>query len=296
MTVGATTGVGTTPATNPVNEDFKIKDYTFLKSDLEEMQEIMNSGDLSQANEKRDEMAATIMGMYAQNGASISEDEALALVDLNYESVKEELLAAQAEAEEFEIKDYGFLRTDLELMNAKFNDGNQYQALDMRDEMAQTIMDMYAENGSSISKDEALALVDLNYRSISGNVSVVQTIQNTTKSADSFWNNVPIVNLFIDDTSAEDLFDYMDDGKLDKERVSKDNTEKAAKTVAVGTAAGAAIGIGVAALSGTKVGSAIGAFVGSLVPGAGTAIGMAVGAGIGLLVGGISYFLSNRKD
>ena len=296
MTVGATTGVGTTPATNPVNEDFKIKDYTFLKSDLEEMQEIMNSGDLSQANEKRDEMAATIMGMYAQNGASISEEEALALVDLNYDSVKEELLAVQAEAEEFEIKDYGFLRTDLELMNAKFNDGNQYQALDMRDEMAQTIMDMYTENGSSISKDEALALVDLNYRSISGNVSVVQTIQNTTKSADSFWNNVPIVNLFIDDTSAEDLFDYMDDGKLDKERVSKDNTEKAAKTVAVGTAAGAAIGIGVAALSGTKVGSAIGAFVGSLVPGAGTAIGMAVGAGIGLLVGGISYFLSNRKD
>ena len=296
MTVGATTGVGTTPATNPVNEDFKIKDYTFLKSDLEEMQEIMNSGDLSQANEKRDEMAATIMGMYAQNGASISEEEALALVDLNYDSVKEELLAVQAEAEEFEIKDYGFLRTDLELMNAKFNDGNQYQALDMRSEMAQTIMDMYAENGSSISKDEALALVDLNYRSISGNVSVVQTIQNTTKSADSFWNNVPIVNLFIDDTSAEDLFDYMDDGKLDKERVSKDNTEKAAKTVAVGTAAGAAIGIGVAALSGTKVGSAIGAFVGSLVPGAGTAIGMAVGAGIGLLVGGISYFLSNRKD
>lgn len=281
MTVGATTGVGTASATNPVNNEYKIKDYTFLKSDLEEMQEIMNSGDLSQANEKRDEMAATIMGMYAQNGASISEEEALALVDLNYESVKEELLAAQAaaEAEEYEIKDFGFLRTDLELMNARLNGGNQYQALDMRDEMAQTIMDMYAENGSSISKEEALALVDLNYRSISGNVSVVQTIQNTTKSADSFWNNVPIVNWFIDDTSAEDLFDYMDDGKMSFTRQAGEKAEKVVKTGAVGAVTGTVIGVGTGALFGVKLGAAIGVTTGP--------IGAAVGAGVGLVLGAI---------
>lgn len=281
MTVGATTGVGTTPATNPVNEDFKIKDYTFLKSDLEEMQEIMNSGDLSQANEKRDEMAATIMGIYSQNGASISEEEALALVDSKYDSVKEELLAAQAaaEAEEFEIKDYGFLRTNLELMNARLNGGNQYQALDMRDEMAQTIMDMYAENGSSISKEEALALVDLNYRSISGNVSVVQTIQNTTKSADSFWNNVPIVNWFIDDTSAEDLFDYMDDGKMSFTRQAGEKAEKVAKTGAVGAVTGTVIGVGTGALFGVKLGAALGVTAGP--------VGAAVGAGVGLVLGAI---------
>ena len=281
MTVGATTGVGTTSATNPANEDFKIKDYTFLKSDLEEMQEIMNSGDLSQAIEKRDEMAATIMGMYAQNGASISEDEALALVDLKYESVKEELLAAQAqaEAEEFEIKDYGFLRTDLELMNARLNGGNQYQALDMRDEMAQTIMDMYAENGSSISKEEALALVDLNYRSISGNVSVIQTIQNTTKSADSFWNNVPIVNWFIDDTSAEDLFDYMDNGEMSFTRQAGEKAEKVVKTGAVGAVTGTVIGVGTGALFGVKLGAALGVTAGP--------VGAAVGAGVGLVLGAV---------
>lgn len=270
MTVGATTGVGTTPATNPVNEDFKIKDYTFLKSDLEEMQEIMNSGDLSQAIEKRDEMAATIMGIYSQNGASISEDEALALVDLNYESIKEQLISEQnaAEAEEFEIKDYGFLASDLEVMYGRLSSNDQKEALDMRKEMAQQIMQIYQENGSSISEKEALGLVDLNYRSMSctGGASVVETIQATTKDANSILNYIPVVSWFVDNTSAEELYDYMEDGKTSAGDKFLNSAGKVLGQTGTAVAAGAAIG-SVVPVIGTTAGALVGLVVG-LVSGA----------------------------
>ena len=58
----------------------------------------------------------------------------------------------------------------------------------------------------TLTSDSSTGVWISNESYISGGASVVDTIQASTKSANSFWNYVPIVNWFIDDTSAEDLY------------------------------------------------------------------------------------------
>ncbi|MBR3605543.1 MAG: hypothetical protein IKL52_05910 [Candidatus Gastranaerophilales bacterium] len=164
----------------------------------------------------------------------------------------------------YRIRDFSFLGTDLEIMHSRLSGNNEKEALAMRSEMADNIMEMYANNGSSITRDEALAMVDTQYKYMSGGASVVDTIKETTKDADSFWNYVPIVNLFIDDTSEEDLYKMMDEEQVDTE-TAEGKTGKVAGNVASGAAVGAAIGT---ALGGWAFG-----------------LGTAIGAGVGALVG-----------
>jgi len=111
---------------------------------------------------------------------------------------------------------------------------------------------------------------------MSGGVSVVDTINATTKSADSFWNYVPIVNLFIDDTSAEDLYAYMDGEKPDTE-TAEGKLGKTASTTGMGAASGAGIG------------AAVGTWI---FPGIGTGLG----AGIGAAIGAVAGWLSGKCD
>lgn len=185
----------------------------------------------------------------------------------------------KSDANDFEINDFRFLATDLSIMHSRLSGNNEYVALNMRKQMADSIMQIYEANGSSISQDEALALVDEQYTYMSGGASVVDTIEASTKSSNSFWNNVPIVNWFIDDTSAEDLFDYMKSGEFDSNRQSEEKTDKVVKTSAVGAAAGTAIGACTGAILGVKIGAMSLAAAGP--------VGAAVGAGVGLVLGAV---------
>lgn len=143
----------------------------------------------------------------------------------------------------YKITDYRFLATDLAIMHGRLSGNNEKKALDMRKEMAGTIMQMYKDNGSSISQEEALAIVDQEYRYMSGGATVVDTIQQTTQSANSFWNYVPIVNLFIDDTTAEDLYAYMDGDKDVDTTFAEGKLGKTVSTTAQGAAIGAGLGL-----------------------------------------------------
>ncbi len=161
----------------------------------------------------------------------------------------------------YKITDYTFLATDLEIMHARLSGDNEFEALDMRKDMATSIMQMYEDNGSSISEEEALAIIDSQYKYMSGGDSVVDTINATTKKADSFWNYVPIVNLFIDDTSAEDLYSYMDGEKPNTKDLDKNGFAKVLSSTAAGAGAGAGIGFcfaGVGAVPGAIVGGIAG--------------------------------------
>ena len=187
----------------------------------------------------------------------------------------------------YKITDYTFLATDLEIMHARLSGNNETQALDMRKDMAASIMEMYEDNGSSISEKEALAIIDSQYKYMSGGASVVDTINATTKGADSFWNKVPIVSLFIDNTTAEDLYTYMNGDKDNK------TTEQKANDVADCASKGALIGVGAGAVAGLKFGATIGSVFGP----AGTAAGAGVGAIIGTLLGlggGLAYGLVTK--
>ena len=166
---------------------------------------------------------------------------------------------ANAESSNYKIKDYTFLGTNLQIMHSRLSGNNEEEALAMRSDMAKTIMEMYASNGSEITEAEALAMVDSQYKYMSGGASVVDTIKETTKSANSFWNYVPIVNLFIDDSSEEDLYKMMNGEKPD----TKTAEGKFGKTVS-STAIGAAIGAPFFFPVGAIVGGAIGLISGLL--------------------------------
>lgn len=166
-----------------------------------------------------------------------------------------------AESSNYKIKDYTFLGTDLQIMHSRLSGNNEEEALAMRSDMAKTIMEMYASNGSEITEAEALAIVDSQYKYMSGGASVVDTIKETTKSANSFWNFVPIVNLFIDDTSEEDLYKMMNGEKPDT-KTAEGKFGKTAGCVGTGAAIGAAIGTCFGPGPGTLIGAGIGAAVG----------------------------------
>lgn len=164
----------------------------------------------------------------------------------------------------YKITDYTFLATDLAIMNDRLSGNNEHEALDMRKEMAASIMEMYTNNGSTISEAEALAMVDKQYSCVAGE-SLVDTIKETTKSADSFWNYVPIVNLFIDDTSAEDLYKYMEGEEANTKDLEKNGFAKVLSSTAAGAGAGAGVGAcfaGVGAIPGAIVGGIIGLVTG----------------------------------
>lgn len=181
-----------------------------------------------------------------------------------------------AESSNYKIKDYTFLGTDLQIMHSRLSGNNEEEALAMRSQMADDIMAMYEANGSSISRAEALAMVDNQYKYMSGGASVVDTIKESTKDANSFWNYVPIVNLFIDDTSEEDLYKMMEG----QETNTKNAEGKAIGTAAVGAVAGYAVGAAVAIKAGTAIGTAV-------CPGFGTLVGAGIGAVVGLIAWGI---------
>lgn len=164
------------------------------------------------------------------------------------------------------IKDWPVYGTQLDIMHKRLSGNNEKEALEMRRKMAQSVVDAYNNDGddnTNVSLEEAMAYIDSQYQTRTG-TSIVDTIEQTTKSAKSFWNYVPIVNLFIDDTTAEDLYKMMDG----KEANTKTAEGKFGKT-----------------LSTTAQGAAIGAGLGSIVPGLGTVLGAGVGAAIGLLSG-----------
>ena len=178
----------------------------------------------------------------------------------------------------YKITDFTFLANDLQIMHGRLMGNNEKEALDMRKSMAAEIMQMYADNGSSITEKKALALVDQQYKCMSGGASIIDSIQATTKDADSFWNHVPIVNLFIDDTSAEDLYDYME-GKDPDTKTAEDKGKKTLAATTSGVATGAAIGAG------------LGLCGGPFAP-----ITVAGGAAVGAIVGGVAGFFSGLFD
>lgn len=174
---------------------------------------------------------------------------------------------------DYEIKDFKFLKSGLEEMQLRLYNGDQYAALDKRKEMAEIIMSMYEQNGSSISEQEALSLVDANYESLTPeHTSVVDSLASTSNYKDSFWNSVPIVNWFIEDTTTDDLLDYYNDGKLDEARLAEKEKSRKQTAKVIGGIAGGTAACGIIAKC-----AALGSFGGP--------VGMAVGAGIGVLIG-----------
>ncbi len=187
---------------------------------------------------------------------------------------------------DYEIKNFKFLRSNLEVMQLKMNNGDQYAALDMRKEMAEIIMSMYEQNGSSISEQEALSLVDVNYESLTPeHTSVVDSLASTSNYKDSFWNGVPIVNWFIEDTTTADLLDYYNDGKMDEGRLAEKKESRKQTAGCIGGVVGGTAACGViSAIGSTAAGAALVgkcAALGSF----GGPVGMAVGAGIGIFIG-----------
>lgn len=161
------------------------------------------------------------------------------------------------------VVDWGTYDTQIQVMYARLMGNNEEEALAMRQQMATSIMDAYNsddDEANNITMEQALSYVDARYQQVTG-MSIVGSIQETTKN--SFWNYVPIINLFTDETSAEDLYKIME-GE-DPENIKHQDNKKNGWGVA-GTLAGY---------------TAIGAGVGSVVP----VVGTAVGAGVGFVVG-----------
>ncbi|MBR3605542.1 MAG: hypothetical protein IKL52_05905 [Candidatus Gastranaerophilales bacterium] len=69
---------------NQVSSEFKIKDYTFMADELEEMHEEYNDGNEDDAEEIEDELVDEIQSIYSENGSSISESEAKAIIKEQY--------------------------------------------------------------------------------------------------------------------------------------------------------------------------------------------------------------------
>lgn len=179
----------------------------------------------------------------------------------------------------YKITDYTFLATDLEIMHARLSGDNETEALDMRQDMAASIMEMYEANGSSISEKEALAIIDQQYKYMSDGASIVDTINATTKGADSIWNKVPIVSWFIDNTTAEDLYDYMENGtnaKMEETNANATNDIMSSRFLVAATA-GAGLGL--------KFGCAVGSIGGPAGSAAGAALGAIIGGAFGLVTG-----------
>lgn len=179
----------------------------------------------------------------------------------------------------YKITDYTFLATDLEIMHARLSGNNETQALDMRKDMAASIMEMYEDNGSSITEKEALAIIDSQYKYMSGGASVVDTINATTKGADSIWNKIPIVSWLIDNTTAEDLYDYMENGSNAKMEETNANTANDIMSSRFLVAATAGAGLGL------KFGCAVGSIGGPAGSAAGAALGAIIGGAFGLVTG-----------
>ena len=142
------------------------------------------------------------------------------------------------------IKDWSIYATDMQIMHERLSGNNEEKALDMRREIAQSVVDTYANDGddnTNITMEQALGYVDAQYKALTGQ-SIVDTIGQTTKSANSFWNYVPIVNWFVDDTTAEDLYAYMDGEKPDTQ-TAEHKVGKVASTAAQGAAIGAGLGL-----------------------------------------------------
>lgn len=182
------------------------------------------------------------------------------------------------------IQDWSVYATQLDIMHKRLSGNSEKEALAMRQQMAQSVVDAYNNDGddsTNITLEEAMSYIDQQYQARTG-TSIVSTIEETTKGADSFWNYVPIVNWFIDDTTAEDLYKIME-GKKD---VNTNNPEGLGKL-----AGNMAVGAGVAAI-GTYIGCC--AAAGSFVPGIGTAIGAGVGLLVGLGAWGLDFVLGKK--
>jgi hypothetical protein len=168
------------------------------------------------------------------------------------------------------VVDWATYDTQIAMMHNRLSGNNEEEALEMRQQMAQSIMNAYnsdADETNDITMEQALSYVDARYQQVTGQ-SIITTIDETTKSANSFWNYVPIVNWFIDDTSAEDLYDVMEG----KEANTKDKENKGGAWANIGGCTAVGAGIGTAFCPG---------------------IGSAVGAGIGFVVGGITELFDN---
>lgn len=174
-----------------------------------------------------------------------------------YSSSNATQVATNSNSGNYQIKDYTFLGTDLQIMHSRLAGNNEKEALAMRRDMAATIMEMYANNGSEITEEEALAIIDTQYKYMSGGASVVDTIKETTKSANSFWNYVPIVQHFIDDTSEEDLYKMMKGEEVDTKTAEGKFGKTAASTV-IGATIGAPFCFPIGAIVGGVIGLASG--------------------------------------
>ncbi len=161
------------------------------------------------------------------------------------------------------VVDWSVYDTQIQVMHSRLSGNDEEAALDMRQQMAQSVMTAYENAGQPITKEEALSYVDSRYQQVTGK-SLVATIEETTKS--SFWNYVPLVNLFVEEPSAEDLYKVMEGKKLEdvEHKEAEKNGWGVAGTVTTYTAIGAGIGT-------------------AICPG----LGSAIGAGAGLIVGGV---------
>ena len=160
------------------------------------------------------------------------------------------------------VKDWSVYATQIDIMHRRLSKNGEKEAMEMRQKLAQSIVDAYANDGNdatNITLEEAMGYIDSAYQSRTGQ-SLVETIDQTTRKADSFWNYVPIVNLFIDDTTAEDVYQMMD-GKEPNIKKAEGKFAKTASTTAQGAAAGAAIG----AACGGGIGAIPGAIIGGIV-------------------------------
>ena len=299
-----------TSATNAPNMyDGVIKDWSQYKSYYQSMHSYAANGDTTGLENVKSQFANEVVNAYLNDGddsTNIDYEGAMSFVNMAYAQYSSAnpvqrnnsgdegnaVIGDTGPEDNFNISapigmtdgvvDWGTYDTQMQMMHNRLSGNEEEKALDMRKEMATSIMNAYnsdddAEN--DITMEQALSYVDARYQQVTGR-SIITTIGETTKGADSFWNKVPIVNWFIDNTTAEDLYEYMEDGENAKMNGKKandtsDNTSKL--FMGVGVTGGAALGV--------KFGCTIGAIAGPAGSAAGAAVGALVGAGIGFVCG-----------
>lgn len=160
----------------------------------------------------------------------------------------------------YKMNNFSWMKDDLVDMQDGFADKDYEDVARNRDVMVEQIINTYKHNGVEIDEDEARAMVDYQFSIVNGGVSFQDQIKTNTAEADSFWNNVPIVNCFFDNTTEEDVYQIMNGEKPDVKTTGQEVVQT------VGCVGG-------------------GALIGGIIGGpAGAAIGAGIGAGVDFLI------------
>ncbi|MBQ4646698.1 MAG: hypothetical protein IJB79_05060 [Candidatus Gastranaerophilales bacterium] len=286
---------GTTVSANDMYS--VIKDWSVYQNYYQNMQTYASNGDTTGLENVKSQLANEVCNVYLNDGddnTNIDYAGAMSFVNMAYSSYSSQnpitttgntnnggsttgtTGAPNANGGNFNtstptamssgVVDWATYDTQIQIMYNRLSGNEEEEALAMRQQMAQSVMNAYNSDDDTtndITMEQALSYIDARYQQVTGQ-SVIATIDETTKT--SFWNYVPIVNCFVNETSAEDLYKIMEGEDPENVEHEEDKTAGGtAGTIAACTAAGATIGTAVGGWAfglGTVVGAGVGFAVG----------------------------------